>query len=97
MPQAVVPAALGFYGPLHWWSFQFVRLWRSSRRRPSSGCPLGACTIEQEQDLARVITGDGSPFIATHMQAKGSCGPVFVLFRQRHAPACSGSQSEGKL
>ena len=31
MPQAVVLAALGFYGPLRWWSFQFVRLWRTSR------------------------------------------------------------------
>ena len=31
MPQAVVLAALGCYGPLHWWSFQFVRLWRTSR------------------------------------------------------------------
>ena len=71
MPQAAVPAALGFYRPLRRWSFQFVRLWRSSRRRPSSGCPLGACTIEQEQDLARVITGDGLPFIAKHIASEG--------------------------
>ena len=31
MPQAVVLAALGFVGPLQWWTFQFVRLWRTSR------------------------------------------------------------------
>ena len=31
MPQAVVLALLGFVGPLSWWTFQFVRLWRTSR------------------------------------------------------------------
>ncbi|CAL5222653.1 g5049 [Coccomyxa viridis] len=31
MPQAVILAALGFVGPLQWWTFQFVRLWRTSR------------------------------------------------------------------
>ena len=31
MPQAVVLALLGFVGPLRWWTFQFVRLWRTSR------------------------------------------------------------------
>lgn len=31
MPQAVILAALGFVGPLQWWTYQFVRLWRTSR------------------------------------------------------------------
>ncbi len=34
MPQAVILAALGFVGPLQWWTFQFVRLWRTSRVSP---------------------------------------------------------------
>ena len=33
MPQAVVLALLGFVGPLRWWTFQFVRVWRTSRVR----------------------------------------------------------------
>ena len=31
MPQAIILAALGFVGPLQWWTYQFVRLWRTSR------------------------------------------------------------------
>ena len=39
MPQAVVLAALGFVGPLRWWTFQFVRLWRTSRVTALITCP----------------------------------------------------------
>ena len=51
MPQAVVLALLGFVGPLRWWTFQFVRLWRTSRVSQEitpllfyQGCPAGKLT-----------------------------------------------------
>ena len=50
MPQAVILAALGFVGPLQWWTFQFVRLWRTSRVSGLLFCAKSSLSARHGQD-----------------------------------------------
>lgn len=62
MPQAVILAGLGFIGPLQWWTFQFVRLWRTSRVSAVDACTAQACDW-----LQRAIPGPSDDDFSLHL------------------------------